>query len=515
MGHERVGDRTARAVPWVAASAIVTRLLLAVVVLVLAAHVSAHDLGALAVAVSFSTVLLALNDVGFGQAIVVQTRRVTDATETATLISLLIGTTMMAVLLVGAQDVAAFFHVPDASSLIRAYALMIVVDAYVTVPLMRLNRDLSFKRRFLVETVPQSAGCVLTIVLAVAGVGVWSLVIGDATRFVLVFAIVALSRAMRVRPRWHPHVARGMWSFAAGATAAMAFDVLILNIDYAIVARLLGPTALGLYSLAFRIAIVPFFIVTMVVIGAAWPALARISDDIRRLHAGFLVSARLGMSVVLVLVGGVIVAAPWVELLGARWTAAVPVLRLLAIYVAFRSLAYIIEGYFQSTRRPGLNAFLRGSWLIALAVAIAAAAGAGITAVAAAQLGVAAILGAAHLIVLARRDEVRVSSLVQGVLRPAFAVALACSGVAAVQAATGWATDHASPATLIAAGTAYVGLCAGLLVLFAPSIFRDLAEFRWRVLPRDRPGVADARSIEDGSRAGHRVASVHDGKAVR
>jgi O-antigen/teichoic acid export membrane protein len=473
-----LGHRTARGVPWVAASAIVGRALLAAVVLVLAANLSVHDLGLIAVPVTLSTVLTTLNDAGFGQAIVVQRRRLLEATETAVFMSVLIGILMATAVLLSADVAASFFHVPAAAPLIRVYAVLIALDAYVTVPIMRLNRDLAFRRRFVIDTLPQAFGAIATIVLAVRGAGVWSLPLGDALRFVLVFGIVIATPGLRSIPRWHAGAARGMWRFASGATVALAFDILVLNVDYVLVGRLLGPTALGYYSLAFRIAIIPFFIATMVVIGSVWPALARIRD-VANLEGAFRMTTRLGMTAVLILGGGVFVTAPWIEVLGARWTATVPIVRLLAIFVVLRSLAYLVEAYFQATRRPGTNAILRAAWFVVLTAAIAAASSRGLVAVAWAQVAVGGTLVAAHLVSLGRRHEIAVLAVLRDLVGPVAAIAAVC-----VLMTTGerlFVGESDSVAALVLFGVVYVAAAAGAIAYFAPSIVRDARGFaaRW------------------------------------
>src|SRR5436305_1452012 len=84
-----------------------------------------------------------------------------------------------------APAMAGFFRIPAAVALVRAYAVVVAVAAASRAPLAMLTRELEFKRRFIPEGTGGVVGGLVTIVLAVMGVGVWSLLIGDLVREVI------------------------------------------------------------------------------------------------------------------------------------------------------------------------------------------------------------------------------------------------------------------------------------------------------------------------------------------
>ena len=389
---EDLAVRTARGAPWVAASALVSRGLLAGVVLVLAAVLSPYEFGVLSIALLLSTVFTVLVDVGFATALVFEQDEVEEAAASAMGVSVVVGVSVGIGLLITADAVSEIFRVPDAAPLIRAYAGIIVLSGVVAIPLMRLNREFAFRRRFTVETLPLIAGSILTIVLAIEGVGV--LVSGDRRRDALPPDLDARlgDRALRIRPRWHPRTVARLWPYARGATIASILDIVLLNVDYALVARLLGATALGFYSLGFRIAIIPFYVVTMVVVGAGWPAMTRLRADDAHLTSAFRISVRVASGGVMLFAGATIVLAPWLVLLSPDWESAVSVTRLLAVFVVLRSACYLLQAYFQSVGRTGLNAALRAIWLVLLVCLIATVGRRGVDAIAGIQVVVAAVL---------------------------------------------------------------------------------------------------------------------------
>lgn len=487
-----VAARTARGAPWVAASALVSRALLAAVVLVLAAFLSPYEFGILSVALLLSTVILVLVDVGFAPALVFEQDEVEEAAASAMSVSVVVSAAVGIGLFLTAEMLSAVFRAPGSAPLIRAYAGIIIVNGLVLIPLMRLNRELAFRRRFLMETLPTVAGSTLTIVLALAGVGVWSLVIGDALRCLVILLLVVGVRELRVRPRWHPRTVARLWPYARGATAASILDIVLLNVDYALVVRLLGVTAFGIYSLAFRIAIVPFYVVTAVVIGAAWPAMTRLREDNAQLTSVFRMSVRIASSGVLLFAGATIVAAPWLVLLSPDWAPAVPVTRLLAVFVALRSASYLLQAYFQSVGRTGTNAILRAAWVVLLVCLIMTVGRLGVVEVAGIQVVVAAVILTAQVIMSRKIGGASARDFLADVFRPVFACVVAGSLVLLLHGAmpNEWIVPT-SWAALLGSGAAFAAFYVALLCVVAPAVLDDLRRFRRRLAKGDRQTIRE------------------------
>jgi O-antigen/teichoic acid export membrane protein len=460
-------------------------------VLVLASVLSPHEFGVLSIALLLSTVFIVLVDVGFGTAVVFEQDEVEEAAASAMSVSVAVGAAIGIGLILTADALSGIFQAPDAAPLIRAYAGIIILSGLVMIPLMRLNRELAFRRRFVIETMPQIAGSIVAIVLVFEGLGVWSLVIGDALRCLLTLILVVGDRELRIRPRWHPRTVARLWPYARGATAASVLDIVLLNVDYALVAGLLGATALGFYSLGFRIAIIPFFVVTMVVVGAGWPAMTRLRENDAQLMSAFRMSVRVTSSGVLLFAGATIVLAPWLVLLSPDWEPAVPVTRLLAVFVVFRSASFLLQAYFQSVGRTGINAALRAIWVVLLVGLILTVGKRGVVAVAGIQVAVAAVVLAAHVIASRRIGRAPVAFLAD-VFRPVLASVVAGSLVLLLQIALPdtWSA-HTSWAALLGAGVAFVAIYLASLRVIAPAVLDDLGRFRRRWASSNREQVRE------------------------
>lgn len=463
---------------WVAGGSWANRLILVVVLAVLTSQLEPRQFGLLTVAALVSNLLIVLNDAGLAEALVYyQRRHLREAANTTFLVTIVIGAALAVLIIVAAPMAARFLHAPDAVGVIRAYAPMVWANAAQSAPLALLTHQMEFRRRFVPETVPSIVGGAITVALAFAGAGVWSLVIGDAVRSILSLVLSLVVLDERLWPRWSRPRAAELWSYARGSFPSKINDFALQNIDYLLVGRLLGPVALGYYTVAFRLAILPFLTITFVLIGIAFPALARLMPDLPRARRMSELTYRLGLAAVGAAAGALVVLAQFLVLLGPKWAPAVPTTRLLAVYVFLRSGAYLLAPVLNAVGRPGIVAALRGLWVVLLAGTVAAT-GTSIEAIGFAQVVVAAALLAAHTIAARRLAGVPLGPVVRDLARPAVASAAAGAVVLVLRSSFPLvATDSSFPA-LVLLGVAFLAVYVAVLTVIAPDLRRDIAQLR-------------------------------------
>jgi lipopolysaccharide exporter len=479
-----LGRRAVRGTLWIGGASWANRLTLLIVLAVLARQLSPREFGVLSVLGLARNALVIFAGYGFGDAIVYQRDRVREAARTAFLVTTVLGVLLGLAVLPAAPAVAAFFRVPEATGPLRAYALVIAAGTAARVPLAMLTRELAFGRRFVPEAVGSVAGGLVTVGAALGGAGVWSVVAGDIVREVLALALALLVLPERFGFAWDRGLAAAMWRYARHSLTSEVFEFALQNIDYVLVGRLLGPVALGYYSLAFRVAILPFLTVTYVLAGVSFPFYARAAPDLQRVRDGFRSTLRLGMTATTLLAGGLIFLAPSLQVLGAQWQPSVATARALGLYVCLRSAAHFMTPLLAATGHPGADAALRGCWFVLLAGAIVVVAPEGIAAVGIAQAVVAGVLLVAYT--EASRRLVGIRPLAVGAILGRLAVALAVGGATVLGLRTlggVWAADT-TWATLLLLGTSFTLAYTAAVWLVLPALGTDVRRLRTHLSPR-------------------------------
>src|SRR5437762_3832715 len=272
---------------WVGASSWVNRLMLVGVLAVLVARLTPRQFGMLSVGGLSRNLVGILATSGLANALVYQQTRIREAARTAFLVMTTLGMALAGAVALAAPFMASFFHIPEATGFIRGYAVVAALGAISPIPLTMLTRDLAFKRRFLPEATGSVLGGLVTIGMALGGDGIWSVLVGDIVReFVIVVLAVAV-QPQRFGFGWDRDAAVALWGYGKYSFASEFFEFGLQNVDYALIGRLLGPVALGYYTLAFRIAILPFLLVTYVLAGVSFPLYARLANDLGRVREVF------------------------------------------------------------------------------------------------------------------------------------------------------------------------------------------------------------------------------------
>ena len=103
---------------------------------------------------------------------------------------------MTVVVFAGAPLVANFFHDDRLTSIVRGLAFVFALQAPGVVAMAMLQRDLDFKSIAIAETVSYFLGFAFVgVVLAVNGVGVWSIVIAQLVQAALLTGILVVRRS--------------------------------------------------------------------------------------------------------------------------------------------------------------------------------------------------------------------------------------------------------------------------------------------------------------------------------
>ncbi|WP_033427294.1 oligosaccharide flippase family protein [Saccharothrix syringae] len=312
----------------------------AVVTLVLAALLTSEALGLVALAVALVNIGQVVQSMGVYDVV---SRTAGDPRRVAgTLLVLSAGAGLVPALglVAAAGPVAAALGAPGAAPLVRLAALSLPFSAVAGVQMGLVHRDLDFRRRLLPDAGGAVLGAAVTVGLAVAGAGPYSLVLGLLCAAVAA-PLLAVLVGVRVRPGWDAAAAGEAlrWIAVVGPGALVA--VLLVNVDYLAVARVLGTEAVGVYSLAYRIAWVPYIMVAVVLGGVVLPLCARMLREGRGLSD---VVGRFTVAV-LALTGGlyavVALSADRVVVFGARWAGAAVPLVLLCAYGLGISLLHV------------------------------------------------------------------------------------------------------------------------------------------------------------------------------
>jgi O-antigen/teichoic acid export membrane protein len=331
-----------------------------------------EDYGVLAPALALVNILFGLNDLGMLLALVRWKGDLLVAARTCQSVAMAFSTLLYVACFVGAPAFAQTMGSPESAAVLRVLALTVFIDGITTAAHGLLVRDFRQDRFAKAEFAGIPVTVVVSIGLAVAGAGVWSLVLGQLAANVVSGAMLLHYSPFRVGFGFSWPVARPMLAYGIPLAGTSLVEYTLLNADYLIVSRALDPVAVGIYLLAYNISNWPLSIITDAVRRVSIAGFARLETDVESLTRGFsrAFSAMLTTAFPILVAMGVF-ALPLVGFVyGDRWTGAAEVLELLLILSAARMAIGFVFDLLVGVGRTWTTFALKCVWLVALVVGL-------------------------------------------------------------------------------------------------------------------------------------------------
>lgn len=258
----------------------------------LARFVSPSDFGLLGMATVFVAFVAVFKDLGTGAAIV--QRKDVSQPFMSTVFWANVGFGLLATLalFLMAPLIADFYHDASVTPIVRALSAAFFISALGVLQQSVMERRLHMQRLATLEVSAVAAGSAAAIIAALAGWGVWSLVVQSLVTAALTTTLLWV--ASDWRPSWHFSLTelKSTMRFSLSLTGFSVVNYFARNADNLLVGRYLGSQALGYYSLAYRILLFPLSSISSVVGRVAFPVYSRIQDDLERFRRGYLLAAR-------------------------------------------------------------------------------------------------------------------------------------------------------------------------------------------------------------------------------
>ena len=325
---------------WTASSNGLNAVLKVLVLVVLTRLLTPADFGIVSASLIVIGFSVTFSQLGLGPALVQRRELDPKHVQTAFAASVTLGLLLAGIIWLAAPLIARFFHIESSVSVLRALAWIFPFKGLSGVAECLVQRDLRFRWLATRDVMTYALGYgVVGILLAWAGLGVWSLVAAQMTQTILntIILLVARPPALRPAPSWRAFL--DLIDFGAGFTAARVANFLANQGDNLVVGRVLGPVPLGIYTRAYQLMAVPTTLFGDVLDRVLFPTMARVQDDSQRLANAYL-QAVASIALVMLPVGVVltVVAPEFITvLLGPRWGEVVLPFQVFAIALLFRT----------------------------------------------------------------------------------------------------------------------------------------------------------------------------------
>lgn len=298
---------------------------------VLARLITPDEFGVASMTLATATVLVAINDLGFLQALVRMRQRSRTAWSTAFWTNLGFGATLTIATILAAGAIAAVFQEPRIADPLRTNALVVMCFALACVPHARLLRTFRFRAIAGAEAVGSVGGFAVAIIAAYNGAGYWSIVYQSLTLAIVRCGIVIIAAGWRPRLVYRRADLRPLIGVGIQLSSANLLVLANRVVDKIILARFFGAAAVGVYHIAFQAMMIPVEVFQQAG-QSLLPRMTQMVDGTDKLGRAYLrVVALLALISLPLFTGAALLAAPLVSVVfGEPWAASALILTCLA-----------------------------------------------------------------------------------------------------------------------------------------------------------------------------------------
>lgn len=355
MGYKK---EAAKGISWITGLRAATRLVTIARFSILGRILTPTQFGIFGIASLLLAFLEIITETGVNIFLVQQKDSIDEYINTAWVISIVRGLLLCLLIFLFAPIIASFFNAKAAVSIIYLMAIVPLIRGFINPAEITFQKELHFHKEFLFRTVLLVSDATIAIISAFITKSAASFVYGVVGSALL--EVILSFYFIQVWPSLELDFKKLLLIFRKGwwVTLTGIFQYFAENGDNIAVGKILGTAPLGIYNVAYKFSTLPITEITNVVNTVVFPVYMKFAEDKKRLiRAFFQVTAlssvgALFIGITLFLFAKEII----LILMGQQWVAAVPVIKVLALYGVLRTVFGNFAPVFLSIHRQDIVA---------------------------------------------------------------------------------------------------------------------------------------------------------------
>jgi O-antigen/teichoic acid export membrane protein len=412
-----------RGAGWLAMFRAVSQTISWVATIVIARTLVPEDFGLMEMATILTGYVLLFSELGLGAA-VVQRENIRDE-ELSSLFWFVVfwGFFLAIVSIILAYPTVAIFNEKRILRVTQSVSLLFMIGSFLIVPVNILQREMRFKAFGFMEACSIIISCIMMIIIAKLGGGVWTLIGGyiirEFVKFVMVFFILPWRPSLHFRySEIKPFIKYGL-----NIATANSLYYVYMKSDRFFAGRALGPNTLGFYSLALQLSDIPTEKLVSLINSVSFPVFSRFQSKPEEFNNFFLKLTSLIASLTFpIYLGGIFIADQLIPLiLGSKWIPIILPFKLLCVSQLLISVTTANGMVNNAQGRPRWNLYLNTINCLVLPVSFYIAASHGINYLVIPWLTVNLIIRLGYTWVTLRKLGIYVTDYLKVFLQPCLA----------------------------------------------------------------------------------------------
>ena len=345
-----------------------------IITIILARALTPRDFGLVGMVVVLTNFFIYIGDLGFDKALI-QKQDVTETQLSSVFwINVILAFSITTILIILAPAISHLYRDHLIAPILAVISLCIVFNSFGIIQRTILTKKLDFKALAMRNVLPVIIAGIVAIFLAYSEFGVWSLVFQLLTLTLSDTIFVWIVSGWRPKFIFRISSIENLFSFSFNMMGSGIVQYMSRNADYFLIGIFLGPTALGYYTLAYKLMMIPLQFMSQAINSVIFPVFSMIKEHISKIRESYIEMVKAIAFIIMPIMSGLfILASEFVlTLYGKEWEPAILLVRILCFVAILQSICALEEPVTLSQGKARLHfkLVLTNTLLIVLSVAV-------------------------------------------------------------------------------------------------------------------------------------------------
>lgn len=244
-------------------------------IFVLARILPPSDYGLMAMATVVTNLALLIRDQGTSAAIIQKEDLTHHTVNTVFWFNIFVGLSIAGIIMLASPIIAGYFKHAELIEILVILALVFPISSSSISHQALLERESQFKKLAFVELISSFVAMVIAVVAALKGAGVYSLVLQAILMALLSSVQIWFLSSWRPKGKPSFEQLKMLLPFTGHMTVFQLITYFFRNADSMVVGRVLGAASLGIYSMAYKVMLLPVQNITWASSRALFPVMSR------------------------------------------------------------------------------------------------------------------------------------------------------------------------------------------------------------------------------------------------
>ncbi len=273
-------DKAITGVKWTTLSFTITSILQFIQIFILARILDSSSFGLMAIVMVVIGFAQTFSDMGVSNAIIYRHDTTKNQLSSLYWLNIIAGISVFVILLILTPFIVNFYHQPQLTVLLILTSLVFLITPIGQQFQILLQKELVFDNLAKIDIISQMVGTFITILFAYLGFGVISIVFGQLANTTLRCICLLKSGWGTWHPNLHFHIPdlKNYLNFGMYQMGESTINYFNSNLDNITIGKFIGVNALGFYSFAFNIVLLPIQKINPIINRVAFPVFSKLQS---------------------------------------------------------------------------------------------------------------------------------------------------------------------------------------------------------------------------------------------